>query len=66
MCEKFNSGLGGYICDSCRKLLWAGKDGSTKPEKRKYIYTTKPEDVVQVGDEFFCSQACADSPKRIT
>jgi len=60
MCEKFNSGYGGYICDHCRVLLWAGRNGSENPENRRFIYSTKPEDIVELGGLFFCSQACAD------
>ena len=61
MCEKWNSGLGGYICDTCRVLLWAGHKGSERPENRHFIYSTNEEDVVQDGDKFFCSTECKDN-----
>jgi hypothetical protein len=59
MCEKFNSGLGGYICDQCRVLLWAGRNGSAQPEKRKYIYSATAESIVALDGNFYCSEECA-------
>lgn len=59
MCEKFNSGRGCYICDTCRKTLWVGNEGATHPENRVFIYSTQPEDVVQTDKGFFCSEKCS-------
>lgn len=59
MCEKFNNGNGGYICDTCRVLLWAGRDGSIDKSNRRYWYKINEEDVVEKYGKFFCSQECA-------
>lgn len=62
MSEKWNSGHGGYICDTCSVLLWAGHNGSERSENRLYCYRLAgPEEVVQAGDKFFCSNECAES-----
>jgi len=60
MCERFNSGMGGYTCDGCAVLLWAGHQGALNPENRIYCYTTKKEDVIQIGNSFFCKKCGAD------
>lgn len=60
MGEKFNSGYGGYICDCCRKLLWAGRNGLEDADARRYIYHVQPEDVVLKDGLAFCSKDCAD------
>lgn len=54
MCERFNSGMGGYTCDGCAVLLWAGHQGSLIPENRNYCYSTNPEDVTKIGNNFYC------------
>tara|TARA_R110000787_G_scaffold193899_2_gene305446 strand:- start:31828 stop:32022 length:195 start_codon:yes stop_codon:yes gene_type:complete len=61
MCERFNSGAGGYTCDGddCNLLLWAGVGGLNKPEKRQYIYSVKEEDIITtVDDKAYCSEEC--------
>lgn len=58
MSEKFNSGYGGYICDTCRALLWAGRDGLINPHKRKYVYSSTEETVVIKDGLAFCSEEC--------
>ena len=63
MGERFNSSYGGYTCDYCSTLIWAGADGSVNPEVRKFVYRAKPADVVQVEDKFFCSEQCAENPR---
>ncbi len=45
MTERFNSGRGGYTCDGCGALLWAGFNGLEKPANRGYIYGIQSEDV---------------------
>lgn len=65
MGEKFNSGYGGYICDHCRRLLWAGRGGLQDPLKRKFIYSSTPESVVVKNNMAFCSKECADKGKEV-
>lgn len=70
MTERFNSGHGGYTCDACNVLLWAGVRGCTFPEKRKFIYSTQASDIVErktKGGErrFYCSLKCADDPRAV-
>lgn len=61
MSERFNNGYGGYTCDACRKLLWAGFNGLEVPKQRRYIYDTKQAEVVidLVLKVAFCSNDCA-------
>lgn len=59
MSEVFNSGTGGYICDACRILLWAGPKGVTTPDKRYFIYGTNKEDIVEIDGGIFCSSKCS-------
>lgn len=64
MGEKFNSGIGGYTCDTCSILLWAGRDGDEKPENRRYIYTAEPGTVLEDGQgHWFCSNRCRSNYK---
>lgn len=65
MAEKFNSGYGGYTCDNCSVLLWAGANGKDKSERRIYCYNTKLENIVRVKDKIFCSKKCAVLIKEI-
>lgn len=63
MTEKWNSGVGGYICDNCRALLWAGHNGSEDVRNRRYIYSVTPTTVVEFaewpdGYIAFCSNLC--------
>ena len=58
MGEKFNSGEGGYICDHCRTLLWAGACGRLNPSRRRYIYSATPSSVVETKKAAFCSRMC--------
>lgn len=56
MSERFNSGMGGYTCDGCDVLLWAGHQGSIHPENRIFSYSTKKEDVIKIGNCFYCKK----------
>lgn len=58
MTERFNSGYGGYTCDECNVLLWAGHSGSTNPENRFFCYKAKPHNIVQYNACFYCAD-CA-------
>lgn len=58
MGEKFNSRMGGYICDHCRRLLWAGFDGHTNPENRKWWYSSTAETVIVTTSYAFCGELC--------
>ena len=58
MVEVFNSGMGGYICDQCRKLLYAGKT------VRHYVYSSFKEDIVEEGGLKFCSTRCKETYKN--
>ena len=55
---KFNSGIGGYTCDECCKLIFAGMPGKQK----KYIYDTEHgEEIESASGELrwiFCSMDC--------
>lgn len=51
--EKFNSGMGGYICDFCSKLLWAGFS-----DHRIYCYEATPATIVEHRGLFFCNGKC--------
>jgi len=64
MSERFNSGIGGYTCDNCLVLLWAGVGGAKTPENRRYIYSTKKEDIVKVRKDWFCSKDCVECFSR--
>lgn len=63
MGEKFNSGMGGYICDSCRVLLWAGPGSLKDPLKRKFVYKATAETIVELEKGIFCSDICASKFK---
>ncbi len=63
MCERFNSGMGGYTCDGCNVLLWAGHQGSTIKENRVYCYSIKEEDVIAIDDGFYCKK-CGENDKQ--
>jgi len=57
----FNSGMGGYTCDSCNTLLYAGgwfwnKDRSK--DDRNFYYFTQKEDILEKEDKQFCSKEC--------
>lgn len=54
MTERFNSGLGGYTCDTCSRLLWSGFDG----DQRVYCYEATPETVLSRKGKHYCSQIC--------
>ncbi len=66
MTERFNSAMGGYTCDGprCQRLLWAGVRAKTEPSKRHFIYSVKPEEVVELDNRIFCSKTCADNHTR--
>ena len=56
MTEVFNSGLGGCVCDQCRKLLYSGNYYN-----RNYIYETSPDTIVEMYPNMqFCSTKCRD------
>jgi hypothetical protein len=59
MGEKWNSGAGGYTCDTCGVLLWAGHDGKDKPQYRRWWYTCVPDDIIEFGHLAFCSKTCS-------
>lgn len=63
MCERFNSGMGGYTCDGCDVLLWAGHNGAQNPQNRVFCYSTKPEDVIQIDNCFYCKK-CGENDKQ--
>lgn len=58
MSERFNSGMGGYTCDECCVLLWAGIGGAENPANRFYSYEAKAEDIVAKNGCFYCAD-CA-------
>jgi len=59
MGERFNSGMGGYTCDKCKVLIWAGSKGMKDRSKRHFVYSTKATDIVEDDDNMFCSPECA-------
>lgn len=59
MGEKWNSGIGGYVCDHCRVLLWAGFGGLDEGGKRHYYPSARKDYIVIVGGKAYCSIACA-------
>ena len=65
MAEVFNSGNGGYTCDLCRVLLWAGFDGKDKRYNRRYTYKTTENEVYETatGKFKFCKKCGIKSPK---
>lgn len=60
MSERFNSGLGGYTCDTCKTLLWSGRDGATNPDNRQMVYKASREDIKK-DNLFFCNDNCRKS-----
>lgn len=58
MGEKFNSGNGGYLCDTCRRLLWAGFNGHEQPANRRWWYSSTAETVLVTSNYAFCSELC--------
>lgn len=59
MGERWNSGQGGYTCDTCSILLWGGFDGKGKPQYRRWWYSSIPQTVIEFGNLAFCSQDCS-------
>lgn len=64
MGEKYNSGMGGYTCDYCNILLWAGFGGRDIPENRQWIYIPTPRIIVEVEDRVYCSEDCAEEHRK--
>ncbi len=64
MTERFNSGAGGYTCDGCSKLLWAGVGGLKNPSKRRFWYRETEESilVLDVWDKAYCGK-CSETVK---
>ena len=58
MVERFNSGMGGYTCDICHTLLWAGRDGKDNKKNRIYNYSHKATDIYETenGTYKFCKK----------
>lgn len=57
MSERFNSGIGGYTCDCCAVLLWAGFKGLTNEHARCYCYGDKQFFIIE-KNLAFCSESC--------
>lgn len=65
MSERFNSGAGGYTCDSCHTLLWAGVSALHRPEHRMYCYN-ETEDSITIDNKgntyyAYCSKCKEES-----
>lgn len=58
MSERFNSRMGGYTCDTCCRLLWAGFDGHEVPGNRKWWYSSTAETVLVTASYAFCGELC--------
>ena len=56
MSERFNSGAGGYTCDSCHILLWAGSRGMRYPERREWRYSETADTVLVKDNTAYCSK----------
>jgi hypothetical protein len=60
MSERFNSGQGGYTCDQCNVLMWAGLSG----DEKIYCYSLTEKDIVEIEGKFFCCSKCAEEYLR--
>lgn len=60
MAEVENKGMGGYECDYCEKLMWAGVGGLRDARRRQFFYETRSKDLILVDGLAYCSRDCWD------
>lgn len=56
MTYRFNSGMGGWTCDKCNVLLWAGWESKEYPENRVYCYNETADSITETETEAFCKE----------